>query len=79
MSVGFYPAQNYQPLVEFGGTRLLPLFLTGEYVNIVAEGMPGLVEAMCRYQHFQWRSEDKVFRINSTGSHRIARFTLDKH
>ena len=26
-----------------------------------------------------WRSEDKVFRLNSTGSYRIARFTLDKH
>jgi len=26
-----------------------------------------------------WRSEDKVFRINSTGSYRIARFTFDKH
>jgi len=25
VSVGFYPAHNYQPLVEFGGTRILPL------------------------------------------------------
>ena len=24
VSVGFYPAQNYQPLVEFGGVKLLP-------------------------------------------------------
>ena len=66
VSVGFYPAQNYQPLVEFGGTRLLPLVLTAEYVNNVAERLPGLLEAMCRNKQFQWRSEDKVFRMNST-------------
>ena len=73
------PAKNYQPLVELGGTRLLPLVLTAEYVNIVAERLPGLVEAMCRKEHFQRRSEDKDFRMNSTGSYRFARLTLDKH
>jgi hypothetical protein len=46
MSVGIYPAQNYQPLVEFGGTKLLPLVLTAEYVTIQAERLPGLVEAV---------------------------------
>ena len=40
-----YPAQNYQPLVEFRGTRLLPLVLPAEYGNIVAERLPGLVES----------------------------------
>jgi hypothetical protein len=37
VSVEFYPAQNYQQLVEFGGTRLVLLVLPAEYVNIVAE------------------------------------------
>jgi len=68
-----------EPLVEFGGTRLLPFVLTAEYFNILAERLPGLVEAICRNEHFQWRSEDKVFRMNSTGSYRVARLTLDKH
>ena len=79
MSVGNYPAQNYQPLVEFGGTSILPLVLPADYINIVAERMPGLVEAMCRNGHFLWRSKDKVFKMNSTGSYRIARFTHNKH
>ena len=29
-------------------------------------------------EQFQWKLEDKVFRVNSTGSYRVARFTL-KH
>ena len=79
VSVGFYPAHNYQPLVEFGGTRLLPLIPPVRYVNIVVERLPGYVETMCLNEHFVWRYEDKVFRMNSTGSYMIARFTLDKH
>ena len=51
VSVGFYPAHNYQQLVEFGGTRFLPLVLPADYVNIVAERLPGLVETMCRNEH----------------------------
>jgi len=39
-------------LVEFGGTRILPLVLPADYVNIVAEWLPGFVEAMCRNEHF---------------------------
>ena len=48
-------------------------------VNIVAERLPGLVEAICRIEIFVRRYEDKVFRINCTGSYRIARFTHDKN
>jgi len=66
-------------MVEFGGTKFLLLVLTAEYVTILAERLPGLVEAMCQNDQFQWRSEDKVFRVNSKGSYRVARLTLDKH
>jgi len=79
VTVEFYAAQNYHPLVEFGGTRFLPLVLPAEYVNIVTERLPGIVEEICRNERFVWRSEDKVFRMNSIGSYRIARFTHDKH
>ena len=61
------------------GTKLIPLVLTAEYVTIVAERLSGLVEAMCEKEQFQWKSEDKVFRVNSKGSYRVARLTLDKH
>jgi hypothetical protein len=70
MSVGFYSAHNYQPLVDFGGTRTQPLVLSAEYVNIVVERLPGLVEAMCRNEHFMWSSNDKVFKIFSTKAYR---------
>jgi len=53
VSVGFYPAQNYQPLVQFGGTRILPLVVPTEYVTILAERLPGFVEAMRRNEQFQ--------------------------
>jgi len=79
VSFGFYPAHNYQPLVEFGETRILPLVLPADYVYIVVERLPGLVEAMCWHERFVWRSEDKVFKMNSTGWYRISRFTHDKH
>jgi hypothetical protein len=75
----FYPAQNYHPLVEFGGSKLLPLVLTAEYVATLAERLPRLVEAMCQNEHYQCRSEEKVFRLNTTGSYRVARLTLDKN
>ena len=77
MSAGFYPAQNYLPFFEFGGTRRLPLVLIAEYVNIVFERLAGLVETMCLNEHFCWRSLDKVFRMNSTESYRVARLVLD--
>ena len=49
-----------------GGTKLLPLVLTAEYATILAERLPGLVETMCQNEQFQWRSEDKVIRVNNT-------------
>ena len=67
MSIGFYPTQNYQTMVEFGGTGLLLLVLAAEYVAVLAERLPGLVEVMCQNEQFQWRSEDKISRVNSTG------------
>ena len=79
VSVGFYTAQNYHRLVVFGGTTLLPLVFAADFVTVLVERLPGLLEAMCQNEQFQWRSEDTVFRVNSTGLYRVARFTLDKH
>ena len=79
VSVGFYPAHNYQPLFEFGGTRILPLVLPAEYVKILAQRLPSPVDAMCRNEGFVWRSEGKDFIIHSTKAYRTARFTHYKH
>ena len=78
VSVGFYPACNYQPLVEFCGTRSLPLVLPTEYVNVVTE-LPGLVEGTCRNEKYTWCSEDGDFKIHNTRAYRTARFTYAKH
>ena len=66
VSVGFYPAREYQQLVEFGETRFLPLVLPTDCVNNVVERLPRLVEAMCRNELFVWSSEDKDFKIHTT-------------
>jgi hypothetical protein len=79
VSIGFYRAQNYQPLFEFSGVKLLPVVLTAEYVATMAERLPSLVESMCQNEQYQCKTEDKVFRTNTTGSYRVARVTLDKH
>jgi hypothetical protein len=79
VSVGFYPTCNYQPFVEFGGTRILPLVLPTDYVNVVTEQLPGLVERMCRNEQFAWCSEDGDFKIHTTRAYRTARFTYAKH
>ena len=79
VSVGFYPAYNYRPLIVFGGTRIQLLVLSAEYVNIVLDRPPGLVEAMCRNEHFVCGSKDKDFKMHSTKTYRTSRFTLNKH
>jgi hypothetical protein len=48
VSVGFYPARYYQVLSEFGGPRIAPITITEQHVNILAEHLPKLCEAMCR-------------------------------
>jgi hypothetical protein len=53
VSVGLYHAQNYHPLVEFRGTKLLPLVHAAGYVTILAERLPSLVETMGQNEKFQ--------------------------
>jgi hypothetical protein len=79
ISVGFNPAQHYQPLVELAGAKFLPILLTSDYVALMAERLPALVESMRQNEKHRFLSEDEVFRMNSTGYYRIARVTLDKH
>ena len=79
VSVGFYPSQNYHLLVDFGGTKLMPHVMAAKYVTVLAERLPGLMGALSHNEHFQWRSEDKCFRLNGIGSYKFACFALDKH
>jgi hypothetical protein len=40
VSVGFYPALDYQPLVEFGGSQNKPIFITPDIVESLAQHLP---------------------------------------
>ena len=51
VSVGLYPARDYQPLVEFGVIRRCgskSLILTDEQVYTLAECLPKIHESMCK-------------------------------
>ena len=40
LSVGYYPARDYQPLVEVGASTKMPVCLTEEHVRTFAEHLP---------------------------------------
>jgi len=51
VSVGFYPARDYLPLVEFGVTRSCgskSIILTDEQVYTLAQCLPTIADAMCK-------------------------------
>ena len=45
----------------------------------MAERLPVLVEDMCQNEQHQYSSDEKVFRMNTTGSYRVTSVILDKH
>ena len=51
MSVGFYPASDYLPLLEFGVIRSCgskAIILTDEQVYTLAQCLPAIADAMCK-------------------------------
>ena len=46
VSLLFYPSDNYQVLVEFGGPRIVPIRLTEHHVRTLMEALPALCDAM---------------------------------
>ena len=78
VSVGFCPTRNYQPFVEFGESKIEPVILTdSQHVATMAECLPRICEAMCDNRLLAW--SDGPFRLNTTGSIRIARLYIEKH
>ena len=49
VSVAFYPARDYQPLVEFGAIRgrVQSLILADEQVAALADCLPAIRDSMC--------------------------------
>jgi len=75
VSVGFYPARGYQPLEEFGGAKKLPLLLDAQQLRTMADNIAALCSALSRNEHF---AKDGDFKMNTTGSYRLARVYLGK-
>jgi len=76
VSVGFFPARGYQPLAEFGGAKKLPLLLNAQQLQTMADNIAALCNALATNEQFSTKDGD--FRMNSTGSYRIAKVYLDK-
>ena len=77
MSVGFYPARDYQPLVEFGaiwrgGSK--SLILTDEQVTALADCLPAICDSMCvGGDRVNIKCESGNFRLHTPKRHGSAR------
>jgi hypothetical protein len=75
VSVAYIPARGYQPLAEFGGAKNLPLLLDAQ-LQTLAENIATLGNALSANEHFSKKDGD--FKMNTTGSYRIATVYLGK-
>jgi hypothetical protein len=77
VSVGFHPAREYQPLVEFGHVkRGNPTFLilNETHVKTLAEILPRICESVYRGENYVYI--DGEFKLHTVGS--VARMTFNK-
>ena len=52
ISVVFYPARNYQPLVEIGSPKSTPIVLADQHVKTLPEHLPAQVDALWRGEFY---------------------------
>jgi hypothetical protein len=76
VSVGFYPARDYRPFVEFGGARKMPLLLNDQKLQTMALHITALCAALCNNENYT--AKDGDFRMHTTGSYRVARVYIGK-
>ena len=76
VAVGFYPADNYQVLAEFGVPRIAPITLTEQHVRMLMENLPALCDAMHRGELYTCK--DGPFRLRSSKTNNCARLYCDK-
>ena len=77
MSVGYYPARDYQPLVEFGAIRRggsKSLILADEQVTAMADCLPAIRDSMCvGGDRVVFKCESGSFRLHTPRRHGSAR------
>jgi len=76
VSVGYYLARDYQQLAEFGDSKKLPLLLNVQQLQTMAEIIVTLCKALSTNEYYMKKDGD--FRMNTTGSYKVARLYLGK-
>jgi hypothetical protein len=76
ISVGFYPARDYQVFTEFGASKKRPILLPEQHVRTFAEHLPRLCDAVCREEQYSCVHGD--FKLVTAGSYRTAKLSLGK-
>jgi len=69
VSVGFYPARDYLPLVEFGVIRSCgskAIILTDEQVYMLAQCLPAVADAMYK-EGKRWRHQASSVKMVTSG------------
>jgi hypothetical protein len=75
VSVGFYPARNYESS-EFGGAKQKPVNLAQQHMTTLGKRLPDVVQSVCNAEQFTYT--DDQFRINSTRSYKVTMLTFHK-
>ena len=76
ISVVFYPARNYQPMVETGNPKSTPIVLTDQDVKTLSEHLPAQVNALCRGNFYNVM--DGEFSMHSAFPFNTAILTMGK-
>ena len=74
--MGFYPARNYQPLVEIGSTKSTPIVLTDQHVKTLSEHLPAQIDALWRGDFYNVM--DGEFAMHSASPFNTAILTVGK-
>jgi hypothetical protein len=77
VSVGFYTALDYQPLLEFGGSQNKPIFVANDVAESLAQHLPRMCNSMCGNEHYAFR--EGLFRLTTIGTLKAARMYFDRH
>ena len=76
ISVGFYPARHYQPLVEIGSPKSASVLLTAQHVKTLSEHLPAQIDALWRGDFYNVM--DGEFVMHSASPFNTAILTVDK-
>ena len=79
VSVGYYPARDYKPLVEFGAIRRggsKSLILSDKQDTALADGLPAIRDFMCVSEDHVVKCESGNFRLHTCRRHGSVRLFL---